>query len=58
MWGEERLGGLVGRVLRDEVAAEGALEDGAAEGGRLALRALGRGADRSAVDSAWIHRFA
>ena len=29
--GEEGLGGLVGRVLRDELAAEGALEDGAAE---------------------------
>jgi hypothetical protein len=29
--GEEGLGGLVGRVLRDELAAEGTLEDRRAE---------------------------
>ena len=29
--GEEQLGGLVGRVLGDELAAEGSLEDGTAE---------------------------
>ena len=44
--GEERFGGLVGRVLRDEVAEEGALEDGAAEGDGAATGALDRGAER------------
>ena len=44
--GEEQLGRLVGRVLRDEFAAEGALEDGPAEGSGAALRPLDRGAER------------
>jgi hypothetical protein len=40
--GEEGLGGLVGRVLRDELAAEGTLEDRRAERLRAALRTLDR----------------
>ena len=40
--GEEGLGGLVGRVLRDELAAERRREHGRAERARAALRALDR----------------
>ena len=44
--GEKALGGLVGGVLRDELAAAGALEHRAAEGGRAALRPFDGGAER------------
>jgi hypothetical protein len=44
--GQKLVGGLVGRIRRDELAAEGALEDRAAEGGRAALCPLDRGAER------------
>jgi hypothetical protein len=44
--GEENVCGLVGRVLRDELAAEGALEDRPAERLRAALRAFDRTAER------------
>ena len=44
--GEKGFGGLVGGVLRDELAAAGALEHRAAEGGRAALRPLDRGTER------------
>jgi len=43
--GEEGFGGLVGRVLRDELAAAGALEHRAAERRGAALRPLDRGAE-------------
>ncbi len=42
---EEDGGRLVCRVLRDELAAEGALEDGAAQRGAAALRTLDRRAE-------------
>jgi len=44
--GEEEVGWLVGRVLRDELAAAGALEHRAAERRGAALRPLDRGAER------------
>ena len=44
--GEEEVGWLVGRVLRDELAAAGALEHRAAERGGAALRPLDRSAER------------
>ena len=37
---------VLGRILGDELAAEGTVEDGTAEGGRAALRALDRGVGR------------
>ena len=44
--GEEGFGGLVRRVLRDELAAAGALEHRAAEGGGAATGPLDRSAER------------
>lgn len=41
--GDEQLGRLVGRVLGDELAAQGSLEDGPADGSGAALRELDRG---------------
>jgi len=43
---EEDARRLVGRVLRDKLAAEGTLEDGAAKRGPAALRALDCRAER------------